>query len=466
MNSILTRAAAIAACLTTSALLAQSTTPNHIKYRDSGIPNATGRSGTAAIEARALLNRDDTADIELTTGSFEGTSHTGSIERMQLQVGRQTVNFPGDGAPTFSASVDGLARLATVELQANVRGVDGARIDVVSATEVVKLRPDLSVVSVAPPPHALVNFPANVTATIREHNGDTGARANCRLLVDGAEVDRAEGIWVDAGDHVDCRFAYVFDSPGVKSLQVVVDGLNPGDWDDANNSASAELNVYDAALFASWTARAMEEDFVESSYTKNPWHEQTREGAGYNQTLTFAGTINGTFVDLDNLEVTTRVDTDRTTLHDVTDLELDGNISNFFFHCRTANFGLVTGDICQSQWDPDVTNVDLRYAGSRVTYHTWGYNTMLAPSNPGLVYDYVTHSDSNPTRLGNTVAFDVAISDGNAAWHAQPFISSLTTSQSAWANPYRCFYSGFFDGEVCSASSRTATVRAGSVTGR
>ena len=63
---------AIAACLLATSLVAQSnqTIPNSVKYRDTSLPNATGRSGGASIEARALLNRDLTTTIEITTGSF------------------------------------------------------------------------------------------------------------------------------------------------------------------------------------------------------------------------------------------------------------------------------------------------------------------------------------------------------------------------------------------------------------
>jgi hypothetical protein len=464
-------AAALAGVLITLPLLAQlHTTPNSIKYRDAGLKNATGRSGSASIEARALLNRDLTTTVEITTGSFESGAAAGTISRVQLKAAGKTRNFNGlENGGTFGATTDGLSRLEPVQIEAHVRDIDPARTDVVSATDAVKLRPDLSVVQISPPAHALLGFPADVKATIREGNGDAGARANCRLLAGGVEIDRAEGIWIDAGDHVDCRFSYTFESEGVKQLQVVVDGVNPGDWDDANNSASAELQVYDANLFAGWTASARDEDFYDFTYVKNPYHEQTREEVGFRQELRFTGTI-GSRIALDHAALSTRVETDGQTVHDVPDLAFDSTLSNSRVRCRRKMFGAVTGTVCQDVPGRfsrgDITNIDLRYGGANTTYHSWGHNTMLAPSDPGLVYDYVVHSNTNPTRLGNTVSFDVAVSDGIGAWHAQPFISSLATSNERFDSPYRCVYSGFYEAVVCSEIHRNAVIRSGSASGQ
>ncbi|HYC89175.1 MAG TPA: hypothetical protein VEO54_08185 [Thermoanaerobaculia bacterium] len=454
---MLRTAVALATCLCATTLFSQNRTPNSIKYRDSGIAAAKGQAGDATIEVRALINRDLTTDIEVTTDS-------GSISRVQVKVAGTTQNFNAlDAGSTFSVTVDPIGRGVPVEVQAHVD--TGTRTEVVTATAVAGFRPDLGVVSIAPPPHALIGFPARTIATVREHNGEFGARADCRLLADGVEIDRAEGIWVDAADQVDCRFTHVFQTAGVVNLQVVVDNVNPGDWDTANNSATAQLTVYDPKLFNGWTATAREEDFYDYNYSKNPWAESTREEQGYRQTLTFSGAI-GRTISLEDMHLSTRVETDGVTIYDVADMEFDGRAQSPFYTCRYSRFGAVTADVCQSPWDPDLTNVDIRYSGSEVTFHSWGTNTMEAPSNPGLVYDYTTYSNTNPTRFGSTVAFDVIVSDGVEAYHAQPFISSLTASRTQFDSPYRCFYSGFWDATICSEVHRRAEVRSGSVSGR
>ena len=388
---------------------------------------------------------------------------------MQIKAANDTANYDtADDSGDVAVTVDGMIRLDPVSVQANVRGLDAARTGIVTAEDVVKLRPDLSVASVTPPPHALIGFPAKVVATIAEHNGDLGARANCRLLADGVEVDRAEGIWVDSGDRVDCRFTHTFDSAGLKNLQVVLDGVNPGDWDDANNSGSAELRVYEPQLFSGWTATARDEDFYDYSYAKNPWTERTSEQAGFRQVLTFHGVI-PTPIALQSLQLTTQVVTDGQTMYDAQPLQFDGYFAHFFVQCKVANFGLITADVCQSNpespWADDLTTVDLRYVGATVTYHSWGYTTALSPAGE-TTFNYVRHEDTNPTRLGNTVAFDVVVTDGQGAWHAQPFISSITASTTSSAAPLTCVYSRFYGGQSCMAFQRHAVVRSGSVSGR
>ena len=62
--------------------------PNSVKYSDTGLQPATGRDSDISVEARALLGRDGVTDLELTTGSFEGTaSPTGILQRVQVKAG-------------------------------------------------------------------------------------------------------------------------------------------------------------------------------------------------------------------------------------------------------------------------------------------------------------------------------------------------------------------------------------------
>src|SRR5437899_11414370 len=52
----------------------------------SGIPNATGRDGSAAVTARALLGKDNTT-IELTTGKLDSsTTPPGSFDYVQSRL--------------------------------------------------------------------------------------------------------------------------------------------------------------------------------------------------------------------------------------------------------------------------------------------------------------------------------------------------------------------------------------------
>src|SRR5215212_7401565 len=67
-------AAVLATCLLATGTFAQEETPqptpNRIKYQDSK-PNAKGTGELATVETRALLSRDGTAALEVTTGNLD-----------------------------------------------------------------------------------------------------------------------------------------------------------------------------------------------------------------------------------------------------------------------------------------------------------------------------------------------------------------------------------------------------------
>src|ERR1043165_7537509 len=83
------------------------TFPNSVKYKDSGIKPASARSGSAAIEARALINKDNSGDVEVTTGTFDGGAPDGLVASMQLKLGTagspDTTNYPGLDNATVAA---------------------------------------------------------------------------------------------------------------------------------------------------------------------------------------------------------------------------------------------------------------------------------------------------------------------------------------------------------------------------
>jgi hypothetical protein len=149
-----------------------------------------------------------------------------------------TLNYNGLDAPSVTLSYDGLALGQALEVQTNVRNVDRNRTDVVTVTNVVRRPPDLTVQSILAPAWAIVGTYVRITATVAELNHDTGARTTCALFVNDVAVDRAEGIWVDAGDTVSCAFTHVFDGQGLHAIRVTAADVNPGDWNPDNNSAT------------------------------------------------------------------------------------------------------------------------------------------------------------------------------------------------------------------------------------
>ena len=226
--------------------------PNTTKYRETGARPAVGRSGSAAIELRALRGISNDTEIEVTTGHFDsGTAAPGKLDKVQVKLfapnGKLLItdnyrkSLAAGGYATFSYGV--AQRGQKVSLQATVSGIDGSRTDVVSADDVVRLRPDLIVTDLHAPHFATIGANMLVVATIHERNGEAGARANCVLSVDGVDVDHANGIWVDAGDSVTCEFTHHFNSLGVKQISVAATGVAPADYDASNNSIAQQIEV-------------------------------------------------------------------------------------------------------------------------------------------------------------------------------------------------------------------------------
>jgi hypothetical protein len=250
--------------------------PNREKYSDAGAKPATGRSGSASVESRALLSKDGAALLEATTGSLEGGTAPGQIRKLQVKLLSQA------GAPLFVENYNGLAgtgywshryaslgRNQKLQLQASVAGIDASRMDVVTVTAQVKRRPDIALDAVTAPASARAGTRVNILASLSEKNGDVGARASCMLSVDGQVLDQAAGIWVDAGHTVTCAFQTTFSTVGVHQVQVYATGVSPEDWDDSNNSASTSINVVSPETPMNYSAKFTGSDVSYKTHNKN-----------------------------------------------------------------------------------------------------------------------------------------------------------------------------------------------------
>ena len=206
---------------------------NSVKYRDTGAPHATGRSGSARLEGEAELGADGVTRLTITTGSLEDPGHApGQIVKAQIKVFAadgelvSVLNhnrLSGGGTQTFL--LPGLSHGFRLQVQANVRGIDRNRTDVVTLTAGVTSAPAVQV-DAQLPPEPRVGQPVLVTGVVSEVNGDAGTRADCQLWVNGSLVDQATGIWVNAGDAVTCVFTHTFTDPGEQQVEVrvVTDG--------------------------------------------------------------------------------------------------------------------------------------------------------------------------------------------------------------------------------------------------
>ena len=182
----------------------------------------------------------------------------------------------GLSSGTASFPYPGLARGSRVQVKAVVRDVNGSKNETITVNDIVHMRPDLAAIRIDGPSQALIGWPVNFHAFIMERNGDLGARASCVLYVDGTAADRADGIWVDAGGVVACAMTHIFTTMGTHALEVRVQSVRPGDYDDSNNRATGSIRIVQPAEFRSFSLQA--QSVLNNSWTRNISTLTTLEG--------------------------------------------------------------------------------------------------------------------------------------------------------------------------------------------
>jgi hypothetical protein len=250
---------------------------NAVKYRDAGGKPATGRSGSATLHAFALLGRDGVTQLDLMATS-PGVPY-GGIRHAQVKAldAADSVMFVRNlrdlTGPNPSPRFHALARGHRLRVQANVTGLDPHRTDVVTVTEPVKLRPDLSA-RLELPARVPAGLPLTIVAVVSELNGDVGAYATCLLRVDGAVVDMARSIWVDAGDAVSCAFTHGLRA-GPHDVQAEVVTAMPLDWDDANNRSAVVRVEAEGTNTMGYTASVSTYERRFEDVWETTWHNPT-----------------------------------------------------------------------------------------------------------------------------------------------------------------------------------------------
>ena len=374
------------------------------KYRDTGQQPTRGRSGSASIQARALLAKDGGTNLEITTGSLEeGAPAPGNLEKVQVKFLSpggdvlQTTNHQkslAGGSARFH--YDNLTRGQLIQMQANVSGIDRNRTDVVTVNTSVALSPDIQAVSINAPSEAMVDAQVVVMGVMGEVNGDVGARATCRLLADGVEIGSTADAWVDAASFVTCQFQTSFSAVGTKQLTFVVSGLSPADYDEENNGVTRSIEIIDPAPVQTFSY--MQASAWENTVQQENWSERTfrfddgRPGGTYTGKQSASGRFqsHGVFARFPGLAPRT---SGTITLIESGDGELGStttvNIADFPYGteysynsgCRSAltSEGLHVG-ICS---DPrGITEISAFYNAGEVTYFDsvvstgefWGYN--------------------------------------------------------------------------------------------
>lgn len=107
----------------------------------------------------------------------------------------------------------------------------------------VLYRPDLSVEEVVAPEAAKAGQVINITAVLRELQGDLGATAKVYLRKGETVLDVVSNVRVDPFGNAAVVFGLSLNEPGLHELQVVIGEMEPGDYDPSNNSFMLDITI-------------------------------------------------------------------------------------------------------------------------------------------------------------------------------------------------------------------------------
>jgi hypothetical protein len=435
------------------------------KYRDSSLPHATGRSGSATLAAEAIVGGGGITYLRVTSGSIHHPGQArGELSKVQVKafgpegekLFTENVQRPGSG-PEYVFRFAAVPPGTRFQVQANVRGIDRNRTDVVTVTETSKLGPRLST-SLDVPAEVIVNVPTTITGTVREINGQVGTTTSCVLFVDGREVDRVDNVWVDAGDEVSCAFTYTFTREGRHDVRMSLEN-QPGELGllPAPPSASGTVNVTNPRVIPGWQASVADRTVTTLSRYDLTWwnpngshkeYEQTTGESPRSQTISLSGTLaRATALPLASVQ-----------------LALSSSASGTFQSASWSNLQpaatTAQGQSCASEQIPNqgglltlcstgtgdagsTTFGYTRFAGT-VTYHSRGFSrTWDAVAGTETYWTWNDNPEyyaggGQMRPLGTSVAIQLEIADGvhdysvNAAVPLQPFDTLLNEI------PYTC----------------------------
>lgn len=419
--------------------------PNSVPYRAQSYVHGSNRSGDASLTGRALLSKDGSTSLELTTGQLDVAGAPGSIVRVQAKlldankVLQTTQNYNGANGGVEVLNFAGRPRHSFIQAQANIRGIDPNRTDVVTIVERVNRRPDIAVLAVDAADKAPPSTPVVVSATLGEMNGDLGAHANCVLYVNGSEADRANGIWIADGDHVSCAFTTSFASPGNYLLEVKAENVAPGDWDTANNSLSRRIDIVaENTLPLSGTLSVSGANKVTGSVYTDQWSSSTgadnvsktnEKDYSYQSVSLYANSNKALSFPLQRLRLTQTSGTSTVLAIDQANVSPGSN--GCVYVTASAGAGYVM--ICPNKFNYATWLFSSHYAGV-TTYYSRGFDTGWDSFNGTWNYSWndttAGSSSGKFVDLGATYAADVYLQSANGdAFTAKP---SLTLTNSPY----------------------------------
>jgi hypothetical protein len=317
---------------------------------------------------------------------------------------------------------------------------------VVTVTETVKRLPDLRV-QMSAPAEVETGTPVNILAVVSEANGDMGVYAECELHVAGRLVDRAEGVWIDAGDAVTCAMSWSFAAPGSYPMEVRV-GTGQREWDGGNNADSTTIQVngesprfYTSAAFEQ-TAR------VDSSLHYQTWRDGASMLAGENRReVVNAQTVqHGSMYAFMPAQLPGSVDVraSMTSGGSVVTSTAFTQASNGLESVCVFEFdGRAMLDFCTFTHNGEgVTSVNYAWSAGSVTYHSREFSRMwdqLTSKEVGVYHwNYEYGWDDGLAPLGDDWRFDVTINSMAGEHIAAHTLRLKPQPPVELVQPYKC----------------------------
>ncbi len=436
----------------------------HQKYAEKGAKPATGRSGTATLKVRALVNKDSTTSLEVTTGELDQmNSQSNLMSKVQVKKMSsdntviQTMNY-SNNSNTFSLTMPEVTRGQSLQVQANVRGQDGKRTDVVTVKANAILRPDTAVTKLQMPETTTPNSSVVILAEVKELNGDVGATANCVLTVDGTETASIPALWIDAGSTVNCMFTHSFSQSGPHTVKVSVTHQVPADYSSDNNSQEATIMVqssmnlnYSASAYKQYTKYSNSYyyyygyNYISDNYNEGIYlNVSADKEISFPVNITVTNSIDGALVNNDSV---TLAPTD-TYNYDWT----------YGYQRQSCGYSYSTDGYRGIQFCSGSYNYDVNYYTTQEwsSLYSWTYSGVVTYSCDGYSncyyyqnYSYgVMHSDMNVVDLSATVvgqnglgfALDTQVQVNNPYEYNYGWNSDLTSCYQDYYYYSYCYY--------------------------
>jgi hypothetical protein len=221
------------------------------------LPSGVGAADQPSCAAAAgALTGPAATDVTLDFTAAQGCAVT-SVKKIQIK----TFTAEGkldDVSNLKDVAVDhGIASLSLprvergrrIEFDALAETEASPRTVVVREATTSRLRPDLVVASVNAVSQTLTTRPIDVTATIAETNGDTGATAHATLLGPLGPLAGPVDVSVAAAGHAVATFpAVALTAPATTQLKVVVADASPAEYDTTNDLGGATVEATKSEL--------------------------------------------------------------------------------------------------------------------------------------------------------------------------------------------------------------------------